>query len=203
MTLSTQDGPGLSLEDVLGPVRDQYLVAFLNAVRRAQNNGNEPDVEPVRHDTDGTIIRSGLLNLPARCDCAGDADGQNRTLRMEPLTLLHQEPYRFVIGGTLTCEIEPFHWHDVWLSTAPTCHSALLMRLRLWYLDWFQDRIVDASDTLSGAVHRLNGPMEHDSCHWFHLDLGTAPLEALTTLLDLLSAGQIRLCAIGQRPAFE
>ena len=200
MSLLEHDDAHPEIEDILGPVRDQYVIAFITALRDCEALGDEVVVETVRKDPNGAIRRYGMLSLPIRDD--GTCDAGSDLLNVPPQKPVYQESHLLTFGKTLTCEIRPFVWNDVWICTQPPCPSALLMRLRLWYLDWFQSRVVDSSEDLSGALHRFDGPHEQEDGHWFHADLGTAPVDAILSLLELLAAGQVRICTIGYRPDF-
>lgn len=202
MTLSPAQGPSPATEDVFGPVRDQYLVAFLSTIRRIRQRDERLDVEPIRKSS-GKILRQGILSLPERCDGAIGPHIPQSPMIVPVLDAVHTQPDQLIIADNLACTVYPFVWDDVWISATPPCASALLMRIRLWYLDWFQSRIVDSTDIVAGAVHRLAGPYEQEGAHWLHLDLGTAPYDALVTLLELLAAGDVRLCSVGGRPDFQ
>lgn len=194
--------PDQQLEDVFGPVRDQFLVAFVSTLRTARSASPAIDVEPIRKKTDHSIGRAGMLGLPSRDDCVMDPEFSPTTVSPPQQTPVHYREMHFDLGGRLSCEVFPFVWNDVWVSAEPSCDSALLMRVRLWFLDWFQTRLVDGVDEVMGVVHSLDGPYEFGGRHWFQLDLGTAPVDALLTLMELFGAGQVLKCQIGAVPPF-
>ncbi|MEM6679387.1 MAG: hypothetical protein AAF675_16105 [Pseudomonadota bacterium] len=69
-----------------------------------------------------------------------------------------------------------------------TAREPAWLPLRRWYLEWFQSRFSDEAPDLEGALHALEGPVEDPAGWRFTIDLGSAPVEALSDLVLALSA---------------
>ena len=194
---------GRQLSEILEPVRDQYVVVFAATLRRLGTGEDGLAAEPIRIATSGEIWRRGVLNLPCRDDYGYRNATGGRQVDTAMLQPVHDETHALRLGDTLVCRIQPFVWNSVWIAAVPPCDSALQIRVRLWFLDWFQARRMEEWDGLCGSLHKLDGPFEFDGAHWFRLDLGTAPIDALVTLIDLLADGGAEQCRIGDTPKFD
>ncbi|MEM7566628.1 MAG: hypothetical protein AAF321_05290 [Pseudomonadota bacterium] len=69
--------------------------------------------------------------------------------------------------------------------------------LRRWFLEWFQSRFSDEAPDLDGAVHALQGPDRVSGGWRLRIDLGSAPVEAMSDLVAALEATGARRVRIG------
>ena len=189
-------------DEAFGPIRDVYLVHFLNTLRVAKRGVQTVVPEPNQADDMGLVLKTGVLNLPVRDDFVTDPTISNDTTTVSSPPLLEFQPIDTKFENGLVGRIEPFSWDRVWIMTRPSCDSALLMRIRLWYLDWFQSRIVRNPDGVMGVLHKLDGPHEYEGEHWFKLDMGSASVGAVAALTRLLSEGNVEYVRFGGTPGF-
>ena len=189
-------------DDAFGPIRDLYLVHFLNALRDARRGGRTVLSEVTELDQTGAVQKSGILNLPIRDDFIIDPSLSDAVVIVPSPPILEFPPIDTTFEKNLVGRIEPFSWDNLWIMAYPICDSALLMRIRLWYLDWFQSRIVRDPEGVMGVTHRLSGPHEYEGAHWFHLDMGSAPVGSIAALTRLLSRGNVDRVKFSQAPAF-
>ena len=190
------------IDEIFGPIRDVYLMHLVNAIREATVASPGSAHEPIVHDPDGSVLKTGALNLPRRQDIMRDgSDGLDAETVGAP-RLLDFQPLELTVTTGLTVRIAPCHWNQLWIMVQPFCDSALLMRIRLWYLDWFQARLVRNPKEVCSVIHHLDGPHRYQGAHWFLLDMGSAPVDAISALIRLLAAENIDEVHFGGTPVF-
>jgi hypothetical protein len=185
--------------DVLEPVRDIAVGEILESLAESLDRGLDVRTEPKQRTPQGGIAREGRLALPRRCDLLvrrreGDLVRQVRSeklLRFEPVTLV--EPDGFV------CVITPFRWDAalVVVTAGALTHEPDWGPVRRWYLEWFQSRFTDEAPDLDGSLHRLSGPETLEDGWRFELDLGSAPVEALSDMIGAFAATGVARIRIG------
>ena len=191
---------GTELETLLAAARDLYLVHFFQRIREAEADPAPFEIEPVCLDAKGEILRGGILGLPRRDAILQQPTGGEPVRGDVETPVLPVERLALRPKPNLLLNMRPFSWNRLWIKADPRCGGPLLGRVRLWYLDWFQARVSSESPGLRGVVHRLDGPHELEDAHWFCANFGTAPIDAATTLIDLLSDGGVRRIQIGDHP---
>jgi len=104
--------------------------------------------------------------------------------------------------GHVDIDVEPFTWTAVSIRYELSGGLKEMQRLRNWYLEWFQQRVLPDYPHLSGAVHSLTGPVRGPQNWVINVDLGTAPVQALHELLEALlvsGARQIEISSARKR----
>jgi hypothetical protein len=167
--------------------RDVYLNALRTAVRAAKAAGEflgaevgvrapaAPDDAP--SSPGGQVFRIDLLT--------GTSD------KPQPVMVAHQQPSGPLVGalrqGTIEVAVYPLAWEAcrVWCRHPEPDWRALYA----WYHEWIDlagDKEPD-DDGLSGVVHYLSDPRPEGGGWLTEVDLGSAPVAALTALLQVLS----------------
>ncbi|MEO1274321.1 MAG: hypothetical protein AAFV96_02670 [Pseudomonadota bacterium] len=70
--------------------------------------------------------------------------------------------------------------------------------LRRWFLEWFQSRFADEAPDLDGAVHSVQGPDRVPGGWRLRIDLGSAPVDAVSGLIGALEASGAQRVRIGE-----
>ncbi|MEM6354572.1 MAG: hypothetical protein AAF844_02680 [Pseudomonadota bacterium] len=70
--------------------------------------------------------------------------------------------------------------------------------LRRWFLEWFQSRFADEAPDLDGAVHSVQGPDRVPGGWRLRIDLGSAPVDAVSALIEALEATGAHRVRIGE-----
>ncbi|MEL6766790.1 MAG: hypothetical protein AAFP17_06390 [Pseudomonadota bacterium] len=70
--------------------------------------------------------------------------------------------------------------------------------LRRWFLEWFQSRFADEAPDLDGAVHSVQGPDRVPGGWRLRIDLGSAPVDAVSALIGALEATGAQRVRIGE-----
>ena len=97
-------------------------------------------------------------------------------------------PERLSEMSGLEVVIEPFHWNGVefLVEGIAANHEALAA----WCLRWIDKAESNPPDTygLLGTIHSVTLPERRDDGVFFSVDFGTAPVDAVQLLLELLSS---------------
>lgn len=186
-----------SIEVVIDPVRMNHLHEFKAELAASKALGQRCEAEVLRRDEKGSVIRDGVLNLPSRADFACTSD---QTTTMRDLKSLHSvdfSPVDLQLDTNLELTVFPFSWDEVQISFETGDDPKRLLRLRLWFLEWFQARHTSEPNELKGVVHSIRGP-KHDGNIWHVcIDMGSAPTEALIELFHVLASRGVNKITLG------
>ena len=190
------------LQSILSPVRDLYLARVLEEIVAASHQNYDCDTDTERREQDGSLSRFGVLHLPQRHDIRARrerrtvyydvVDGQ--MMRFDTFT------YKARLGGEAV--ISPFQWNDLSVLFRLDGMPPNWLALRRWYLESFQARFDESSPDFRGTVHSMSGPDKGLDGRWrLRIDLGSAPVEVVHDLVDMLTgmgARQVELTS--ERP---
>ena len=189
--------PAHVLTATLDPIRESTITALLHAQARALDAGADIMAEPIRRDTEGKVARSGELDLPSRGDIAVTMEGRTLIQRVEGRSVPGFEPLEAFIAQDFQAVIGPFRWEDVPVLMSRAAERPNWSPLRLWFLEWFQTRTGGLAPELAGGVHSIEGPKDVLRGWRFHIDLGSAPTDAVIGLLAALSESGCASAEIG------
>ncbi len=113
-----------------------------------------------------------------------DENGENRIVEFNTDGYLDHEPLEFEVGNS-RIEINPFVWNN--------CEIFIDNDLNDWneFHEWIKkwiaidDEYAQDENGFSGLIHNVTRPIEENSRITTAIDLGTAPVEALTELLEV------------------
>lgn len=175
------------LEETLAPVREGAVAALLTAQARAIDAGAEIEPEPLRRDPSGRVKRQGRLDLPNRGDLAVTMDGRTLIQKVESRRVAEFDALEARTVSGFTAVIHPFRWEDADIWISGEVDTPNWAPLRLWYLEWFQDRQTRLQPDLGAVVHGMDGPDRIDGRWRVYLDFGSAPVMALAMLIEAVS----------------
>lgn len=186
-----------AVKSALAPVRDAYLAHMFRQLRVQRASGHQIVTEVVARDERGVVMRDGVLNLPRRTDFVHETamgpvrNNTHGTARVE------FEPLRLALEKGAHLSISPLEWNKVQLSFEADDDTKRLVRLRLWFLEWFQARHSESSDDLSGVVHSIDGPRKVGNLWFVSIDMGSAPTDAFVELVHVLASRGVKNIAFG------
>ncbi|TVQ59312.1 MAG: hypothetical protein EA355_00465 [Rhodobacteraceae bacterium] len=186
------------LPDVLGPVRDFYVSALLEALATELDGGADVDPEPVDRDVDGRVRRRTPLNLPMRHDLRVRRAGRTALRGVPGVSGLRFAPVSGPITETVAARIAPFSWGAVEIVTRCAVSAPNWTPLRLWFLEWFQARYGEESPDLLGVAHRVEGPAPTQGGWRFTVDLGSASAPCFMAMLDAFGRAGCAEIRIGE-----
>jgi len=116
------------------------------------------------------------------------------------------KPVRFNHDGTLPLQVFPFFWTAAALRVKGASPGAVRREVTSWANRWFD--LVDTGQVepvsepdLHGVIHRLQ--YRDSECTWdvvaFEVDLGSAHIESLMTLLDATKRAGANEVTLGPR----
>lgn len=176
------------LQAIMSPVRDLYLARVLEEIARASMQEYDCDTDVERRDESGALSRFGVLKLPQRHDIRARRDARTvfydvvdgQEMRFDPFD------YSARLGGKAT--VTPFQWNDLCVLFSLDRPPVNWVPVRRWYLDAFQARFDEDSPDFRGTIHALQGPEKAEDGRWrMRIDLGSAPVEVLHDLVDMLT----------------
>ncbi len=186
-----------SIEMVIDPVRTHHLNTLKSELAAHATTEHFCECEPIRRDEQGVVIRDGVLNLPSRADyCCRIGDTQ--TMRdLHLVQTVDFKPVDICIDNKLDLTIFPFSWGEMQISFDTGDDPKRLLRLRLWFLEWFQIRRTHKDTRIHGVVHSLRGPKRDGDTWHVCIDMGSAPTEALTELFHALASRGVTQMILG------
>ncbi len=186
-----------SIEVVIDPVRLQHLAALKNEMVVSKTSTGDVETEVVRRDEKGLVIRDGVLNLPSRSDFSCVSPSASTLRDLNTRKNVDFDPVDLKISDALELTIFPFSWDQVQISFDTGDDPRRLLRLRLWYLEWFLPRRPLDNGKLKGVLHSLRGPKREGDTWHVCIDMGSAPTEALTELFHVLASRGVSHLTLG------
>jgi len=186
-----------SVDSVLEPIRDAYLSQFYDELSASKERRRALQTETIRRDPDGTVMRDGVLNLPSRFDFTWDANSDDASKDVSSSSNVKFGPVEVKLDDSMTIKILPFSWDRLHLSFESGDDAKRLLRLRLWFLEWFQPRYLERDNLLQGVLHSLSGPTLQGGNWHVCIDMGTAPSIAFVELLKVLESRGVERVALG------
>ena len=183
--------------NVIEPVRSLHLKNFEHQLKSAAKREENVRAEPVRRDENGQVVRDGVLNLPSRVDFSVEQPTGLKMSDIKTSKQLEFEPVDIKIDQKLDLTIFPFSWDEVHISFETGEDPKRLVRLRLWYLEWFQSRRTEIESAARQVVHSLRGPKNDGDIWHVCLDMGSAPAEALVELFSVLASRGVNRMTLG------
>lgn len=184
-------------------VRSEYVGRWLLRLGEVERTGTLVGIEaPMLAEGGGlaTVERGGF---PFRADLvARDASGVPRGVSCVFPQVVTFAPVRFNHDGSLPLLVSPFFWTAAPLRVLGGDAGELRHRIAAWASRWFGfgGELVEAipEQRLHGVIHRVQYlELEcADECTVLEVDLGSAHVEALMTLLDVMKrcgAREVRL----------
>jgi len=186
-----------SLKVAIDPVRKRHLNKFKTELKAYLAEKHVCETEIIRRDEKGVVIRDGVLNLPSRCDFMCISDDSKTLLDIQTVQTVDFKPVDVQVDDKLDLTIFPFSWDEVQISFDTGDDPKRLLRLRLWYLEWFQSRKTENDSGLDGCLHSLRGPKRDGDIWHVCIDMGSAPTEALTELFHVMASRGVNRMTLG------
>ena len=186
-----------SVEVVIDPVRSRHLAHFEQELHASLDRHSTVESEVVRRTEQGVVIRDGVLNLPSRTDFRCLRDDAETLRELKAPTLTDFEPVELSVIKNLSVTVFPFHWDELKISFDSGDDHKRLLRIRMWYLEWFLPRRNQSNSALKGVLHSIRGPKRNGSLWQVSIDMGSAPSSALTELLLALESRGVSQLTLG------
>lgn len=184
-------------KSVIETARETQVTELESAFKISKLSQPGSKVEAMARDKDGAVLRGGVLNLPTRLDILMPMSG-TWTARDVALTQpAHFEPVSYTIDRSLEVTLFPFSWNDLQISFETGDDPKRLLRLRMWYLEWFQSRVLGNGAPSKGVVHAIHGPERVDDLWNLRIDMGSAPAEALIELFSVMASRGVSSITVG------
>src|SRR5688500_5488873 len=182
--------------EIFDAVRGAYLHAFTKAVELQTNGYNEVLIQPCLNNDESDVPRATSarpFRVPMRQDIVPVRDGAPQAVIVVrgpeaaflPLAWEYEDGFQLAIG--------PFTWDEARLVVFGLSNDADLTPLVRWFEEWADLKDEEEPDAEHGLrllahhVHRVEDPRISEGSAVFELDMGTAPADALTDFIDLLS----------------
>jgi hypothetical protein len=171
---------------ILDQIRSQYVARLARAVADAP----ESVVEPILRDEDGDTATEGEFGLGMRMDLVVVRDGQPADpITVDSPSVVAFEPFEIAVGD-VPVAFEPFAWDAVRVTLEGLAETASLSPVSEWFHRWFDETEEHPRDDrtgLLGVVHFLSDATRDGEQCVLTADLGSAPVDALHDLLDVLA----------------
>ncbi len=170
----------MALGELLDQIREHYISKLTDEVKSYPDN--EIIIEPAYLDSDGNIAKDGFFHTGSRVDLVHLLDGQvERAVNIDTENMLSFERIKFDWESNLSVVLCPFQWN--YCSVRLIGESINWEPVQTWFSDWFEEKVVEGS-LFHNCVHFLSDPELFENGQLFFVDFGTAPIDALESLLD-------------------
>jgi hypothetical protein len=137
-----------------------------------------------------------------RIDLASGSVNPPNLTDVNPTSAPEFETEHLTLSSGLQVILESFHWNGV--DFLIENYSADPSQLSEWCLKWIDESETNQRDTygLLGAIHSMTAPAMAPEGLVFSVDFGSAPVEAVQSLFDLLSemgASKVRVSSTWAR----
>ena len=189
----------MGLNELLNEIRQEFLNAFHAAIEEKELlPGSSLILEPALRQEDDTRAIEGELQLPIRTDIAVlQDDTLTEMMNVDSDCMLGFDPVEFEWTDNLHVDLGPFAWQGLSFRVRGATKYDW-EPLQDWFWRWFRDEEEDPADPLLGAIHFLSDPGVVGDAIEFHLDMGSAPIEAFEEMLDAVAAAGATHCEIGE-----
>lgn len=190
----------MALGQLLDQIRDYYVSRFIDAINEhSANDGVSVVHETAFCNAEGEIVTEGTLALPLRGDVLIIRDGMvSDSFQIDTKEMLSFDPITFDWpDNAFDVQLQPFQWNWMQVRIFGLPSDPDWQPLRSWFLRWFREND-PADDELLGGVHFLSDPEDGEDCSQLSIDLGTAPVESIEELLDVLGEMGTHRVQIGQ-----
>lgn len=191
--------------DLFNHIRSEYIARWLSRVEEVRRSGALVAVEAPLLGSDGAPVPSERGGFPYRADLvARDAAGVPRQVSCIFSQVEKFKPVRFNHDGSLPLTVFPFFWTAVPVRVQGADNGGVRRHVAAWAERWYG--LVDRGsvesipeDGLHGVIHRLQYLEKECSrdCVAVEIDLGSAHIESLMTLLDGLKECGAREVRVG------
>ncbi len=113
-----------------------------------------------------------------------DDNGENKIIEFNTEGYLSHEPLEFKIGDS-RIEINPFVWNncEIFIDNDLNDRDEFYEWIKKWIA--IDDEYTQDENGFSGLIHNVTSPAADNGWITTAIDLGTAPVEALTELLEV------------------
>ena len=170
----------MTITELLNHIRQPYIDQLSRTAAEADFH-----VEPVLRGRDGSVMCEGVLHIPYRCDLVHKETFERRSV----------DATEFIRFDTVSCgigkmrlHVSGFSWDMLTLVIDGMSQAAAEQTMRNWFLRWFDENDSNAANAegLYGVVHFMSDPEIEGTTVRFELDLGSAPSDAISTLIEEL-----------------
>ncbi len=187
---------GDHLTDVLRPARDLNLARIMEEIALATEQNYDCEADVAMRQQDGSLLRTGPMRMPRRRDIQATKGARIFFFDVTDRQAVNFDPFHHEISAGPSVYIRPFQWNDVRIRFKLSEKQPRWDPIRRWYLEAFQIRFDEDTPEFHGAVHSIAGPEFIRGFWQIGLDLGSAPVESLRELLEVLGemgAAQLQL----------
>jgi hypothetical protein len=170
----------VTIADILTNIRQPYIDQLSRIAASADFH-----IEPALRGRDGSVVYEGALATPYRCDLVHK--DTFKTVSVDATEYVRFDEVRCDIGDTRV-HLSGFSWDELTLAVAGMPRTTVEQVMRNWFLHWFDDNDSNAANPegLYGVVHFMSDPFDAGSAVRFEVDLGSAPVDAVTALIEEL-----------------
>lgn len=196
--------------DLFSHIRSDYVGRWLNRIAEVKRSGDFVGAELEMRGAGGSPVLLERGGFPFLADIVARDAGTSKGVSCIFSQVVTFEPVRFNHDGLLPLVVYPFFWTAVPLRIRGADIGAVRRRVARWAERWYgltgtQPVEAIAEEGLRGVIHRVQY-LEHEctpECVAIEVDLGSAHVEALMTLLDAMKACGAREVRLGDPDLVE
>jgi len=164
-------------------VRQHYLIGLIASFQEYEISHKPSSLEVMFELQRAVALPFRLF----RADMASNVNGEANIQEVNLNSHLSFETFVEESVFGLTVEVQPMHWNDVEVYANAQIESTAFEEWALKWLD-LEDKHATSADGLQSVIHSITFHEQEIGCSRVTVDWGSAPLEAIEELLQLLSA---------------
>lgn len=166
---------------------DQAQSSYIQLLAAEVAKQPRAHVEPAMRNRDGELATEGRLELPCRLDLVPPDGSSSQTVTSNPREIVRSETVKV---GACQVLIRDFAWDALTLTAQGLPLARFDSTCKAWFLRWFdpEDKNPASAAGLYGVVHFMSDPMPEHAVVRTQLDLGSAPVVALTEVIEELAS---------------
>lgn len=178
------------LSVIVPQARDYYITRFMSAREEALKFG-DAELEIPLCDDNGNIKTEGRLETSVKIDIViFSSDNPIRSMNVDTESMLNFGGV-FVQCAGQAVQVYEFQWNCLRISMIAQSVSVVEGALLNWFNYWF-DHEDDTLSPLFGCVHFISDPEWIGTKGATIIDMGTAPVSALTELITAIQSAGVK-----------
>jgi hypothetical protein len=192
----------LDLNEYIREARTQYLDRLRVVMRQCRAEHPDAFPEVLAVSPEKVELKLPEVFQHSRLDVAWREEGKPKGMQIRVDQPVDPESREFHVLGGGVIKLRHFRWDQSTFSFFRS--SPPLAEMEKWLTRWFdlKETFPADEDGLHGVVHQMSYPISRGTRHYFTLDLGSAPVEAMRELLAvLIESGATRLHVVSANDA--
>lgn len=189
----------INVKQFLGRIRDPYVIELSREIYTYHSTFTHVQSEALVQRADPSVPRAFALY---RDDIRSSSANHSDVTKCRATDTLYFRPIKLSLRGHLKIRLEPFTWDEADIECSRFDPRAQM--LQQWAHHWIEsDDHAPREDGLRGCAHSISQPIESANCCRFTVDFGSADVECLVELMQVLYRLDVKQVRIFSRYLYQ